>query len=200
MKRRLDLAAALIHNPEVLFLDEPTSGLDPVSRARMWDEVRRLNTELNMTIFLTTQYLEEADELADRVGIIHGGRLVAEGSPAQLKRQVGNDLIVAHVDGKAEAARRAVEPLAGVRAVEVHGEEMIVSTADGAGTIGVVAVALSSVTPVRHLTLRTPSLDDVFLEFTGNHFTGGQFASDQLQPPGPDGSARQQRDLVEVGS
>jgi len=195
MKRRLDLAAALIHNPEVLFLDEPTAGLDPVSRARMWDEVRRLNTELSMTIFLTTQYLEEADELADRVGIIHGGRLVAEGSPAQLKRSVGDDLIVAHVDGKADAARRAVEPLAGVRSVEVRGEEMTVTAADGAATIGAVAVALSSVTPVRHLTLRTPSLDDVFLEFTGNHFTGNH-----IQATEPDHGARQQRDHLEVGS
>jgi ABC-2 type transport system ATP-binding protein len=84
MKRRLDLAAALVHNPEVLFLDEPTTGLDPVSRARMWEEVRRLNEELEMTIFLTTQYLEEADELADRLGIINGGKLVAEGSPDEL--------------------------------------------------------------------------------------------------------------------
>jgi ABC-2 type transport system ATP-binding protein len=189
MKRRLDLAAALVHNPEVLFLDEPTTGLDPVSRARMWDEVRRLNTELGMTIFLTTQYLEEADELADRVGIIHGGRLVAEGSPAQLKRSVGSDLIVAQLDGRSEAARRAVEPLAGVRGVEVRGEEMTITAADGAATIGVVAVALSSVAPVRHLTLRTPSLDDVFLSFTGNH----------IQPAGPD-RARQRRDLVEATS
>src|SRR3954454_4411762 len=85
MKRRLDLAAALVHNPDVLFLDEPTTGLDPVSRARVWDEVRRLNEELGMTIFLTTQYLEEADELADRVGIIDRGTLVAEGSPDELK-------------------------------------------------------------------------------------------------------------------
>ena len=81
MKRRLDLAAALVHNPEILFLDEPTTGLDPVSRARVWDEVRRLNDELGMTIFLTTQYLEEADELADRVGIINHGSIVAEGTP-----------------------------------------------------------------------------------------------------------------------
>src|SRR5204863_1852973 len=94
-KRRLDLAAALIHNPEVLFLDEPTTGLDPVSRARMWEEVRRLNRELGMTIFLTTQYLEEADELADRVGIIHNGRLVAEGTPDELKPSVDEDVIVA---------------------------------------------------------------------------------------------------------
>src|ERR687897_1066216 len=81
MRRRLDLAAALVHNPQVLFLDEPTTGLDPVSRVKVWEEVRRLNRELQMTIFLTTQYLEEADELADRVGIINEGRIVAEGTP-----------------------------------------------------------------------------------------------------------------------
>ncbi|MEJ7582833.1 MAG: ATP-binding cassette domain-containing protein, partial [Acidimicrobiales bacterium] len=95
MKRRLDVAAALMHNPEVLFLDEPTTGLDPVSRSRVWDEVRQLNTNLGMTIFLTTQYLEEADELAGRVGIIDRGVLVAEGTPEDLKRSVGTDLIVA---------------------------------------------------------------------------------------------------------
>ena len=89
MKRRLDLAAALIHNPDLLFLDEPTTGLDPVSRMAVWDEVRRLNEHLGMTIFLTTQYLEEADELADRVGIIDRGRLVAEGTPDELKRSIG---------------------------------------------------------------------------------------------------------------
>src|ERR1043165_8490525 len=94
MKRRLDLVASLIHNPEIVFLDEPTTGLDPASRAVVWEEVRRLNTELGMTIFLTTQYLEEADALADRVGIIDHGRIVAEGTPTQLKRSVGSDLII----------------------------------------------------------------------------------------------------------
>ncbi len=153
MKRRLDLAAALVHNPEVLFLDEPTTGLDPVSRARMWEEVRRLNRELNMTIFLTTQYLEEADELCDRVGIINDGRLVAEGTPDELKRSVGNDVIVARLDGSAIAARATVEGLAGVRSVEAQGDEMTVTVADGAATIGAVAVALNTVAPVRHLTL-----------------------------------------------
>jgi ABC-2 type transport system ATP-binding protein len=190
MKRRLDLAAALVHNPEVLFLDEPTTGLDPVSRARMWEEVRRLNRELHMTIFLTTQYLEEADELADRVGIIHGGRLVAEGSPDELKRSVGNDVIVAHVDGTAEASRRAVEPLAGVHSVEARGEELIVTATDGAATIGAVAVALSGVAPVRHLTLRTPTLDDVFLELTGNHIRSAEEAESDLE----------RRELVEARS
>jgi ABC-2 type transport system ATP-binding protein len=169
MRRRLDLAAALVHGPQVLFLDEPTTGLDPVSRARMWEEVRRLNREQDMTIFLTTQYLEEADELADRVGIIDGGRLVAEGTPEQLKRSVGNDLIVAQVDGQAEAFRAGVRTVPGVRGVEVRGAELWVSTADGAAVIGPVAVALSQVAPVRNLTLRTTTLDDVFLELTGNH-------------------------------
>ena len=168
MKRRLDVAAALVHDPEVLFLDEPTTGLDPVSRARMWEEVRRLNRELNMTIFLTTQYLEEADELADRVGIINDGRLVAEGTPSDLKRSVGNDVIVASLDGRATAAREGVERVDGVHGVEVHGEELVITAADGAATIGAVAVALNGVTAVRHLTLRTPTLDDVFLELTGN--------------------------------
>jgi len=168
MKRRLDVAAALVHDPEVLFLDEPTTGLDPVSRSRMWDEVRRLNRELGMTIFLTTQYLEEADELADRVGIINDGRLVAEGSPATLKRSVGNDVIIARVEGSVAAARERVERVPGVQGAEGRGDELVVTADDGAATIGAVAVALNTVTTVRHLTLRTPTLDDVFLELTGN--------------------------------
>jgi len=168
MKRRLDVAAALVHDPEVLFLDEPTTGLDPVSRARMWEEVRRLNRELDMTIFLTTQYLEEADELADRVGIINDGRLVAEGTPDALKRSVGNDVIVAQVDGSAAAARERVERVPGIHGAEEHGDGLVITATDGAATIGAVAVALNTVATVRNLTLRTPTLDDVFLELTGN--------------------------------
>ena len=183
MKRRLDLAAALVHNPEVLFLDEPTTGLDPVSRARMWEEVRRLNRELDMTIFLTTQYLEEADELADRVGIINDGRLVAEGSPAELKRRVGEDVIVARLDGWAEPARSAVERLAGIHSVDTRGDEIVVTATDGAATIGAVAVALNGVAPVRHHTLRTPTLDDVFLELTGNHIQRANHADAESDWP-----------------
>jgi ABC-2 type transport system ATP-binding protein len=168
MKRRLDLAAALIHNPEILFLDEPTTGLDPVSRAVVWEEVRRLNDELGMTVFLTTQYLEEADALASRVGIIDQGRIVAEGTPADLKRAIGSDMIVARVDGDARSACAAVEHLVGVIGVEAHGNEIMVSTGDGPATISAVAVALSQCgVPIRDLTLRTPTLDDVFLELTG---------------------------------
>ena len=168
MQRRLDLAAALIHNPKMLFLDEPTTGLDPTSRARVWDEVRRLNEELGMTIFLTTQYLEEADELADRVGIIDRGHLVAEGSPTELKRSIGTDVIVAKVEGDAEAARAAVQAVPGVEGVEVHGQEITAAAGDGPTVVSPVAVALHGCdVRVLELTLRTPTLDDVFLELTG---------------------------------
>jgi len=190
MKRRLDVAAALVHDPEVLFLDEPTTGLDPVSRARMWEEVRRLNDELDMTIFLTTQYLEEADELADRVGIINDGRLVAEGAPATLKRAVGNDVIVARLDGTAAAAAERVERLPGVHGAEPRGDELVITADDGAATIGAVAVALNNVATVRHLTLRTPTLDDVFLELTGNRIENGQRVTDESD----------NNELVEVAS
>ena len=180
MKRRLDLAAALVHNPDILFLDEPTTGLDPLSRARVWDEVRRLNKELGMTIFLTTQYLEEADELADRVGIIDHGKIVAEGTPADLKRSVGADVIVARVDGDASAVRTAIESVPGVLSVETHGNELIVSTENGSATISPVAVALAtSKVAVRDLTLRTPTLDDVFLDLTGARIANETVENDQ---------------------
>ena len=168
MRRRLDLAASLIHNPEVLFLDEPTTGLDPISRARVWEEVQRINKELSVTIFLTTQYLEEADALADRVGIISQGRLMAEGTPAELKRSLGNDVIVVQVDGQTDAARAAVENLEGVVDVDSSDGEVIIQVVNGAAHISDVALALNERNvDVRELTLRTPTLDDVFLSVAG---------------------------------
>ncbi len=168
MKRRLDLAASLIHNPEVLFLDEPTTGLDPISRARVWEEVQRINKELSVTIFLTTQYLEEADALADRVGIISQGKLMAEGTPAELKRSLGNDVIVVQVDGQTDAARAAVENLEGVVDVDSSDGEVIIQVVNGAAHISDVALALNERNvDVRELTLRTPTLDDVFLSVAG---------------------------------
>jgi len=171
MQRRLDLAAALVHNPEVLFLDEPTTGLDPLSRARVWEEVRRLNEELGMTILLTTQYLEEADELADRVGIVDGGRLVAEGTPTELKHSIGTDVVFARIEGDAAAARAALDGVYGVVGVEGRDHELTISVEDGSSAIGPIAIALHDASVrVRDLTLRTPTLDDVFLELTGAHF------------------------------
>ena len=169
MRRRLDLAAALVHNPEVVFLDEPTTGLDPASRVRVWDEVRRLNAE-GITIFLTTQYLEEADELAHRVGIINQGHLITEGTPAELKRSLGSDVIIARVDDGAERACTAVREVPGVDQVDVHGDELTVRALDGSTVLSPVAIALDGCgVHVRDLTLREPTLDDVFLELTGGH-------------------------------
>ena len=168
MKRRLDLAASLIHNPEILFLDEPTTGLDPISRARVWEEVRRVNNEFGVTIFLTTQYLEEADALADRVGIINNGKLMAEGTPTDLKRSLGNDVIIVQVDGQAEQARDAVAGLSGVAGVDATGSEIIIQVANGAAAITSVALALNDHDiDVTEITFRTPTLDDVFLSVAG---------------------------------
>ena len=168
MKRRLDLAAALIHNPEVLFLDEPTTGLDPISRNRVWDEVNRINRELGVTIFLTTQYLEEADALAHRVGIINRGKLVVEGTPTALKRSMGSDIIIAKVGGQGELARQALGGLDSVSDTEVTGNEVVIQVANGAASISDVALALArQEVKVDEIILRTPTLDDVFLRFTG---------------------------------
>lgn len=179
MKRRLDLAMSLIHKPQILFLDEPTTGLDPVSRTDVWNEVRELNDKEGMTIFLTTQYLEEADELADRVGIIANGYLETEGTPAELKRSIGTDLIVARIEGDLDVAADAIRAVDGVESVEIHGDELSASATDGAGVVSGVAVALnSSDVRVTSLTLRTPTLDDVFLDVTGAKLS----ASHQTDP------------------
>ena len=178
MKRRLDLAAALVHRPEILFLDEPTTGLDPVSRAMVWDEVRKLNREDSTTIFLTTQYLEEADSLCDRVGIIAKGRIVAEGSPADLKRAIGADVIIARV-GADDVARAlaALRTVPGLGHVEATGDSIVVGVSNGGTAISPVAVALSSAdVKVLELTMRTPTLDDVFLETTGARMRDGEEA------------------------
>ena len=173
MKRRLDLAAALIHYPDVLFLDEPTTGLDPISRSRIWDEVRDINSKLDVTIFLTTQYLEEADALADRVGIIDQGRLATEGAPAELKRARGSDLIVARLEGDAGLAIEALAGIPSVSAIDAHGSEITISVSNGASLISAVALRLNeSGLAVQELTLRTPTLDDVFLQVTGSRFRG----------------------------
>ena len=173
MRRRLDLAMALIHEPGVLFLDEPTTGLDPVSRMTLWEEVRRLKRE-GTTVFLTTQYLEEADQLADRVGIISDGRLVAEGTPAVLKAQVGRPhLEIALMDGGDR--HRAVEVLAGFGAPRPPSEgfELAVTVAEGATEIAGIVRALDDANlTVASLELVEPTLDDVFVEKTGRHLEG----------------------------
>jgi ABC-2 type transport system ATP-binding protein len=184
MRRRLDLAMALIHEPEVLFLDEPTTGLDPTSRTTLWDEVRRLRDE-GTTVFLTTQYLEEADQLADRVGIIDHGRLVAEGTPQALKAEAGSphlDITLAGVgpDGDAEAvaaqeaAARAVAPY-GELCATTPGAHVSLRVADGAAAMAPVVRALDEAGyAVQGIELVRPTLDDVFADKTGHRLEGDQ--------------------------
>jgi ABC-2 type transport system ATP-binding protein len=168
MKRRLDLALALVHRPRVLFLDEPTTGLDPQSRADLWDEVRRLARVDGVTVFLTTQYLEEADVLADRVAIIDAGRIVAEGRPKDLKAQIGRPSVEVTPGDPHERERlQAV--------LERFGVPTAASPGNAAVQLGRGAEALTDVVRalddehlrVRHLELQQPSLDDVFLSKTG---------------------------------
>ena len=169
MQRRLDLAAALVHGPRVLFLDEPTTGLDPVSRKAIWEEVARLNQE-GTTVFLTTQYLEEADRLANRVGIIDRGEIVAEGTPGSLKSEVGKPhLEMALADGAATGAVEAVCAKFG-RPLPAKDGKVLVELERGAGQVAEVVRALDDAgIAVESLDLVEPSLDDVFVAKTGYH-------------------------------
>jgi ABC-2 type transport system ATP-binding protein len=180
MRRRLDLASALVHEPRVLFLDEPTTGLDPVSRKAIWEEVAALNRE-GTTVFLTTQYLEEADQLADRVGIIAKGRLVAEGTPASLKAEVGKPhLEIGLLDGSAEQAERVCAAFG--RHLPQREGRVLVELAGGAGEVAKVVRALDEAgIAVESLDLVEPSLDDVFVAKTGEHLEGDE--------PTPDASS-----------
>ena len=175
MKRRLDLAAALVHNPKVLFLDEPTTGLDPVSRSRVWDEIRRLNKDLGMTIFLTTQYLEEADQLCDRVGIIAGGLLKAEGTPKELKALVGNDIVTVSVSSLKESTNARLKAMKSVKKVEQEKSTLKVYMKEASKNIGELVDAITSNgSTILELSIRTPSLDDVFLQVTGLRLKGDE--------------------------
>jgi ABC-2 type transport system ATP-binding protein len=167
-RRRVDIALGVIHRPRVLFLDEPTSGLDPQSRAHMWDEIRRLRTE-GMTVFLTTHYLDEADALCDRIAIIDGGGIVAEGTPAELKRGIDGEVVTVEV---AEHAAKAAEVLAQqdcVRSAELRDEgDLRLSVDAGETAMPRIMRALADVgVELTTIELHRPTLDDVFLARTG---------------------------------
>ena len=173
MKRRLDLASALVHQPRVLFLDEPTTGLDPVSRKAIWEEVTKLNDE-GATVFLTTQYLEEADQLADRVGIISDGLIVAEGTPAALKAEVGKPRLQLALAAGSEIDCKGVLGEFG-RILPDKDGKLVVEVAEGAAAIAPVVRALDEADVlVESLDLVEPTLDDVFVEKTGQHLEGAE--------------------------
>jgi ABC-2 type transport system ATP-binding protein len=169
MQRRLDLAAALVHEPRVLFLDEPTTGLDPVSRKTIWEEVRALN-DAGTTVFLTTQYLEEADQLADNVGIIDNGLIVAEGTPDALKADIGHPHIRLQIEQGSIAEAERVCGRIGKLLPPVDGRTVLVEVAEGAAEIPSVVRALDEAgIEVGALELVHPTLDDVFVAKTGYH-------------------------------
>ena len=183
MRRRLDLAMALIHAPEVLFLDEPTTGLDPVSRITLWEEVRRLRDE-GTTVFLTTQYLEEADQLADRVGIINAGQIVAEGTPAALKAEVGRPHLDLTFTEEADLDQaRAVLARFGDHRPASEGCHLSIAIAGGATEIAPIVRALDDEgLLVASLNLVQPTLDDVFVDKTGRHLEGADQAAPASEP------------------
>ncbi|MDP9228288.1 MAG: ATP-binding cassette domain-containing protein [Actinomycetota bacterium] len=174
MRRRLDLATALVHSPDVLFLDEPTTGLDPVSRQAIWEEVEKLNSE-GTTVFLTTQYLEEADKLADRVGIITDGRLVAEGTPEALKAEVGRPHLELSLAADEQAENGRCEQILARfgRPLPSRDGKLLVELDTGAAEVGPIVRALDEAgLAVASLDLVQPSLDDVFVAKTGKHLEG----------------------------
>jgi ABC-2 type transport system ATP-binding protein len=173
MKRRLDLASALVHSPEVLFLDEPTTGLDPASRLTIWDEVRRINGD-GATVFLTTQYLEEADRLCNRLAIIDDGRIVAAGTPQELKASLGRDVVSVSLNGAdLTATEAALAGLPGLERVVAERDALALYVEDGAGSIVEIVRRLERERiSVGAISVARPSLDDVFLQATGRRLEG----------------------------
>ena len=194
MRRRLDLGSGLVHHPRVLFLDEPTTGLDPQTRNAVWQYLRQLHTNERMTIFLTTQYLEEADQLCERLAIIDHGTIVIEGSPASLKSAIGADVITIRLtrDESSESSRDralgAVRQIAGVTRATTFEEGVSVHAENGGAVLLEILRALDGERiPVREVALARPSLDEVFLQHTGH-----QMRPDEVKPGnrGPWGGMR----------
>jgi ABC-2 type transport system ATP-binding protein len=182
MQRRLDVALALVHGPRVLFLDEPTTGLDPEVRAEMWEEIGRL-TGAGLTVLLTTHYLEEADRLASRLAIVDLGKVVAKGTPDELKRELRGDAIHVELEGATDGAvANALERIEAIREVVVNGRALHARADDGARAVPAVLAALEGIdVPVASATVARPSLDDVYLRYTGRTFSAAEAETEQKQ-------------------
>jgi ABC-2 type transport system ATP-binding protein len=189
MQRRLDVALGLINRPQVLFLDEPTAGLDPESRTAMWDEIGRLAADDGLTILLTTHYLEEADRLAGRVAIVDRGRIVAGGTPDELKGQLHGDAVHIDLAGHTERGRllAVLERVPAVREIRLDGSHVSARADEGAAALPSVLAALDDAgVPVRAATVARPSLDDVYLRYAGRRFAD----ADQSPATASTGGAR----------
>jgi ABC-2 type transport system ATP-binding protein len=171
MARKLDVAIGLVHRPAVLFLDEPTTGLDPEARSQMWAEIARLSADEQMTVLLTTHYLEEADRLADRVAIVDGGRVVVEGTPEQLKSELRGDTVHVELAAPSPAVVPALRRIPGLREIALDGSRLRARADSGATAVPAVLAALDDAgVGVASVTVARPSLDDVYLRHVGRAF------------------------------
>ena len=188
MKRRLDLALALVHRPRILFLDEPTTGLDIQSRTALWAEVGHLARDEGVTVFLTTQYLEEADVLADRVGIIDHGKIVAEGTPEQLKAEIATSTVEAvPAESGQRGALTSVLERFGEQTTAFGPGSVAVQLAEADGNLAEIVRALDSAgVALSHLQIHEPTLDDVFLAKTGRHLEGAGDDDEEARAPEPE--------------
>jgi ABC-2 type transport system ATP-binding protein len=167
-RRRLDIGLGLVHGPPLVLLDEPTTGLDPQSRSNLWEHIRALRDELGTTVFLTTHYLEEADELCDRVMIIDHGKIVAEGSPEELKRRVSGDMVTLRVSGELATAKSVLAGLPQIRQSSTDGDQLRLSVEHGEEALpGILHRLDDADIRLQSVQLARPTLDDVFLTLTG---------------------------------
>ncbi|MDQ3692578.1 MAG: ATP-binding cassette domain-containing protein [Chloroflexota bacterium] len=194
MKRRLDLAMGLIHKPAVLFLDEPTTGLDPETRATLWQDLQRLRAEQSLTVLLTTHYLEEADQLCDRLAIVDHGKVVVEGTPSALKSEIRGDAVTLEVDTETALVATTLRPLAGVLDVIPNGRSVVARVAQGATAIPTLITALEQQgVGVQSVSLSRPSLDDVYLHHTGHRFSAAADPAAASAPVPETGRGRESR-------
>lgn len=194
MKRRLDIAMGLVHDPVVLFLDEPTTGLDPETRTALWQDLERLKVEQNLAVLLTTHYLDEADQLCDRLAIVDHGKIVVEGTPAELKSRIQGDTVELDIEGQPANFVPLLGRLDGVLEVIPNGSTIVVRVEQGATAIPALVTTLEREGGgVRSVSLSRPSLDDVYLHHTGHRFiatgTGNESAGENAWP----GHARRER-------
>jgi ABC-2 type transport system ATP-binding protein len=188
MRRRLEIARGLVHNPRIFFLDEPTTGLDPVSRIAVWEMLNHLKATRNLTMLLTTHYMEEADKLCDRIAIVDHGNLVALGTPIELKNSVaGANVVEVRFDREAEAWKERLEKLEGVTSVqpESAGFYRVLTTSGSRTTMQLVEMAAELGETLTSLSVQNTTLDDVFVHYTGRQLRDEQVKSVFMMPPRP---------------
>ena len=188
MRRRLEIARGLVHNPKIFFLDEPTTGLDPVSRIAVWEMLNKLKTTRNLTMLLTTHYMEEADKLCDRIAIVDHGNLVALGTPVELKNSVaGANVVEVRFDRDAEAWEERLKNLEGVTSVqpESAGFYRVLTTSGSRTTMQIVELAQSLGETLTSLSVQNTTLDDVFIHYTGRQLRDETVKPVFMMPPRP---------------